>query len=73
LKAVREKYQAIKSETYQKNSRFLNRNYKSQESWNDVLQVLNENNCQSRLPYPVKLIFIIEGEKCSMIEKKKKN
>jgi glutamyl-tRNA reductase len=27
-----------------------------------VFQALKENNCQSRLPYPAKLSFIIEEE-----------
>jgi hypothetical protein len=30
--------------------------------WNDVLEALKENNCQYRLLYPGKLLFITERE-----------
>jgi hypothetical protein len=31
-------------------------------SWKDIIQAMKENNCQSRLVYPAKLSFLIEGE-----------
>jgi hypothetical protein len=37
---------------------------KSRRAWNDVFQILKENNCQPkfRILYPAKVSFIIEGE-----------
>jgi hypothetical protein len=47
---------------------------KVRRAWNDVFQVLKENNCQPRLLYPAKLSFIIEGEmKPLMINKNLSN
>jgi hypothetical protein len=31
-------------------------------SWKDIIQALKESNCQSRLIYPAKLSFLMEGE-----------
>jgi hypothetical protein len=31
-------------------------------SWKDITQALKESNCQSRLAYPAKISFLIEGE-----------
>jgi hypothetical protein len=35
---------------------------KARRSWADVIQSLREHKCQSRLLYPVKLSFNIDGE-----------
>jgi hypothetical protein len=34
----------------------------AKRSWKDIIQALKENNCKSRLVYPAKLSFLIEGE-----------
>jgi hypothetical protein len=35
---------------------------KARRTWDDVLQVLKENNCHHRLLYPSRLSLITEGE-----------
>jgi hypothetical protein len=41
-------------------------------SWKDTIQAMKESNCQTRLVYPAKLSFLIEGE-IKTVHKKKKS
>jgi hypothetical protein len=40
---------------------FSTETLKAKMAWNDVFQVLKENNCQPRACYTAKLSFITEG------------
>jgi hypothetical protein len=35
---------------------------KARRYWTDVIQMLREDDCQPRLPYPAKLSITIDGE-----------
>jgi hypothetical protein len=41
---------------------FSTETLRARKSWNEVFQVLRENNFSSRILYPEKLLFKIEGE-----------
>ena len=43
----------------------------ARREWQDILQVMKENNLQPRLLYPAKISFIYEGEFKSFTDKKK--
>jgi hypothetical protein len=44
---------------------------KARKSWADLIQILRENKCQSRLLYPAKLSITIDGEAKIFYEKTK--
>jgi hypothetical protein len=49
-------------QTHRMTTDFSTETLKARRAWNNVIQTLKENNYQSRLLYPAKLSFIIEGE-----------
>jgi hypothetical protein len=50
---------------------FSTETLKAMRTWNDVLQILKENNCQLRLLYSEKLTFIFERELRTYHDKQK--
>ena len=63
LKAVREQGQVTyKGRPTRITPDFSPETMKARRSWADVIQSLREHKCQSRLLYPVKLSFNIDGE-----------
>jgi hypothetical protein len=60
----------IQRYTHQNHSRFLKRNLKSKKEWSEVFWALNENNFNTGILYPAKLLFKIDGaKKSSMISR----
>ena len=45
--------------------------WKARKGWQDIFRVLNEKNMQSRILYPAKLPFRIEGEINSFQDRQK--
>ena len=43
----------------------------ARRDWQEILKVMNSKNLQSRLVYPTKLLFRIEGQIKSFTDKKK--
>jgi hypothetical protein len=50
---------------------FSTETLKAKQAWNDAFQSLKENNCQPRVLYSAKLLFITEGEIKSFHDKQK--
>jgi hypothetical protein len=62
LKAVREKKQIIyKSKPIKITENFLTKTLKARRAWSEVFQALNKNKFNSRILYPEKLSFKIDG------------
>jgi hypothetical protein len=62
LKAVREKKQiTCKGKPIKITADFSTETLKARRAWNEVFQVLNENNFNPRILYPAKLSFKIDG------------
>jgi hypothetical protein len=62
LKAVREKKQiTYKGKPNKITADFSTETLKARRSWNEVFWALNENNVNSRILYPTKLSFKIDG------------
>jgi hypothetical protein len=62
LKAVREKKQiTYKGKPNKIIADFSTETLKARRTWNEVFQVLNENNFNPRILYPAKLSFIVDG------------
>jgi hypothetical protein len=62
LKAVREKKQiTYKGKPIKITADFSMENLKARKTWSLVLQALNENNSNARIPYPAKLSFKVDG------------
>jgi hypothetical protein len=63
LKAAKEKRQVTYNDKPIKiTADFSTQTLNSRTSWEDIIHVLKETNCQLRLVYPSKLSFLIEGE-----------
>jgi hypothetical protein len=63
LKSAREKCSVtFKGKRIRLTADFSEQTLNARSAWNDVFQVLKENNCQPRLLYPARLSFKIEGE-----------
>jgi hypothetical protein len=63
LKAAKEKRQVTyKGKSIKIMADFSTQTLNTRRSWKYVIQALKENNCQSRLVYPAKVSFLIEGE-----------
>jgi hypothetical protein len=62
LKAVREKKQiTYKGKPIKITADFSTENLKARRAWNEVFRTMNENNFNSRILYPAKLSFKIDG------------
>jgi hypothetical protein len=62
LKAVREKKQIIyKGKPIKITADFSMETFKARRAWSEVFQALNKNNFNSRILYPAKLSFKIDG------------
>jgi hypothetical protein len=62
LKAVKEKKQiTYKGKTIKIKADFSTETLKARRAWNEVFQALSENNFSTRILYPAKLSFKIEG------------
>jgi hypothetical protein len=62
LNAVKEKKQIpYKGKTIKITVVFSTETLKARRAWNEVFQALNENNFNSRILYPAKLSFKIDG------------
>jgi hypothetical protein len=62
LKAVREKKQiTYKSKPIKITADFSTETLKARRTWGEIFQALNENNFNSRIFYPAKLSFKIDG------------
>jgi hypothetical protein len=62
LKVVREKKQIMnKGKTIKITADFSMETLKARRAWSEVLQTLNENNFNTRILYPAKLSFKIDG------------
>jgi hypothetical protein len=48
-------------QTHQNDRRFLNENFKAGRAWSEVFGTMNENNFCTRILYPAKLSFKIDG------------
>ena len=63
LKAVREKGEVTyKGRPIRITPDFSPETMKARRSWADIIQILREHKCQSRLLYPAKLSITIDGE-----------
>jgi hypothetical protein len=71
LKPVREKKQiTYKGKPIKITADFSTETLKASRSWGEIFQALNENNFNSRILYPAKLSFKIDGPiKVSTISK----
>jgi hypothetical protein len=62
LKAIREKKQiTYKGKPIKITADFSTETLKTRGAWDEVFQALNENNFNSRILYPAKLSFKIDG------------
>jgi hypothetical protein len=64
LKAVREKKQVTyKSKPIKIIADFSTETLKGRKAWHKVFPALNENNFNTRILYPAKLSFQVDGDK----------
>jgi hypothetical protein len=62
LKAIREKKQiTYKGKPIKITADFSTETLKTRGAWDEVFQALNENNFNSRILYPAKLSFKVDG------------
>jgi hypothetical protein len=63
LRAIKEKRQATyKGQPIRITADFSTKTLNARSSSKGIIQALKESNCQTRLVYPAKLFFLIEGE-----------
>ena len=71
LKAAREKQQTHKGIPIRITADLSIETLQARREWQDILQVMKENNLQPRLLYPAKISFKYEGEIKSFSDKQK--
>ena len=61
----------LQTSPYKANSLFLHRNLQARKEWKDIFKVLKGKNFPSRIVYPGRSSFRIEGDKAFLSSEKK--